>query len=77
MSLDWYLPLLTVSSKVKAKSVSRETEGAVKVAVHRLRKRYGELVRAEIAKTVTDPSDVEVEMRHLVAALRGKSALEP
>jgi RNA polymerase sigma factor (sigma-70 family) len=46
------------------------TEGAVKVAVHRLRQRYRELLRAEIAETVTDPSDVDGEMRHLVAALR-------
>ncbi|MHC4550997.1 MAG: RNA polymerase sigma factor [Planctomycetota bacterium] len=48
------------------------TEGAVKVAVHRLRKRYRELLRAEIAETVSDPSDVDDEMRHLVAALRKK-----
>ncbi len=48
------------------------TDGAVKVAVHRLRQRYRELLRAEIAETVTDPSDVDVEMRHLVAALRRK-----
>ena len=48
------------------------TEGAVKVAVHRLRQRYRELLRAEIAETVSDPSDVDDEMRHLVAALRGK-----
>jgi len=46
------------------------TEGAVKAAVHRLRQRYRELLRAEIAQTVADPSDVDVEMRHLVAALR-------
>ncbi len=46
------------------------TEGAVKVAVHRLRKRYRELLRAEIAETVSDPSDVDDEMRHLVDALR-------
>ncbi len=48
------------------------TEGAVKVAVHRLRQRYRELLRAEIEETVSDPSDVDVEMRHLVAALRRK-----
>ena len=48
------------------------THGAVKTAVHRLRQRYRELLRAEIAETVTDPSDVDVEMRHLVAALRRK-----
>jgi RNA polymerase sigma-70 factor (ECF subfamily) len=35
------------------------TEGGVKVAVHRLRQRYRELLRAEIAKTVIDPSDNE------------------
>ncbi len=48
------------------------TEGAVKVAVHRLRQRYRELLRAEIAETVADPSDIDDEMRHLVDALRRK-----
>lgn len=48
------------------------TEGAVKVAVHRLRKRYRELLRAGIAETVSDPSDIDDEMRYLVAALRKK-----
>jgi len=48
------------------------TEGAVKVAVHRLRQRYREILRARIAETVADPSDIEDEMRHLVAALRGE-----
>jgi RNA polymerase sigma-70 factor (ECF subfamily) len=46
------------------------TENAVKVAVHRLRQRYREHLRAEIAKTVSDPSDIDDEMRYLVAALR-------
>jgi RNA polymerase sigma-70 factor (ECF subfamily) len=46
------------------------TPGAVKVAVHRLRKRYRELLRAEIAATVCDPSDIDAEMRDLLAALR-------
>ena len=48
------------------------TEGAVKVAVHRLRQRYRELLRAEIAETVSDRSDVDDEMRYLMAALRGE-----
>jgi RNA polymerase sigma factor (sigma-70 family) len=48
------------------------TEGAVKVAVHRLRQRYRELLRAEIAQTVSDPSCIDDEMRHLVNALRGE-----
>jgi len=46
------------------------TEGAVKVAVHRLRQRYRELLRAEIAETVMDPADTDAEMRHLVTVLR-------
>jgi RNA polymerase sigma-70 factor (ECF subfamily) len=45
------------------------TEGAVKVAVHRLRQRYRELLRAEIAHTVSDPKAVDAEIRHLFAAL--------
>ncbi len=45
------------------------TEGAVKVAVHRLRKRLGEVVRAEVARTVADPADVDGELRYLMAAL--------
>ncbi len=47
------------------------SEGAVKVAVHRLRQRYRELLRAEIANTVATAAEVEEEMRHLFAALSG------
>jgi RNA polymerase sigma factor (sigma-70 family) len=46
------------------------TEGAVKTAVHRLRRRYRELLREEIAETVADPSSVDEEIRDLFAALR-------
>jgi RNA polymerase sigma-70 factor (ECF subfamily) len=42
---------------------------AVKVTVHRLRRRYGELLRQEVAHTLADPSEVEQEIRHLIAAL--------
>jgi DNA-directed RNA polymerase specialized sigma24 family protein len=42
------------------------TPGAVGVAVHRLRQRYGELVREEIAHTVATPAEVEEEMRYLI-----------
>jgi hypothetical protein len=38
-------------------------EGALKVAIHRLRKRYRELFRQEIADTVADPAEVESELR--------------
>jgi RNA polymerase sigma-70 factor (ECF subfamily) len=43
--------------------------GAAQVAAHRMRLRYRELLRAEIAKTVADPADVDDEIRELVAAL--------
>jgi len=45
------------------------TEGAVKVALHRLRKRYRELLRKEIAQTVSSRAEVEDEIRALFAAL--------
>ena len=48
------------------------SEGALKVAIHRLRKRYRELFRQEIADTVADPAEVESELRHLAAVLTGK-----
>jgi RNA polymerase sigma-70 factor (ECF subfamily) len=50
------------------------TEGAVKVAVHRLRRRYRDLVREEIAQTVAGPEDVDEELRHLFAALRSPNS---
>jgi len=44
-------------------------QGAVRMAVHRLRHRYGELLRAEIAKTVARPQEVDEEIRFLLATL--------
>ena len=44
-------------------------EGAVRVAVHRLRRRYRELLRDEIAQTLADPAQVAEELRSLQAAL--------
>lgn len=43
--------------------------GGVAVAVHRLRRRYRDIVRAEIAQTVTTESELHAEMDHLFAAL--------
>lgn len=45
------------------------SEGAVKVAVHRLRQRFREAVRAEIAQTVATPEEVDEELRCLMAAM--------
>ena len=48
------------------------SEGALKVAIHRLRKRYRELFRQEIADTVADPGEVESELRYLAIVLTRK-----
>jgi RNA polymerase sigma factor (sigma-70 family) len=44
------------------------TEGAVRVAVHRLRQRYRALLREEISQTLSDPAQVEDEMQALFSA---------
>jgi RNA polymerase sigma factor (sigma-70 family) len=46
------------------------TENAVKQAFHRLRQRYRQLLREEIAHTVMVPGDIDDELRHLIAVLR-------
>jgi len=46
------------------------TEGALKVAVHRLRQRYRDLLRAGIAETVASEADLDDEMRYLLEVLR-------
>jgi RNA polymerase sigma-70 factor (ECF subfamily) len=43
-------------------------ESALKMAVHRLRKRYGQFLREEIAQTVATPDEVEDEIRELITA---------
>jgi len=50
----------------------KTSEGALKVAIHRLRKRYRELFRQEIADTVADPAEVESELRYLATVLTRK-----
>src|SRR5207253_9261472 len=45
------------------------TEGAVKVAVHRLRRRYRDLLYDEIAQTVPTAEEVDLELQYLVEAL--------
>ncbi len=45
------------------------SEGAVKVAIHRLRRRFRELVRSEVAQTVGDPGQVNEELKYLVEVL--------
>ena len=47
------------------------SESAVAVVVHRMRRRFGELVREEIAATVSSPAEVEDELRHLLRVVAG------
>jgi RNA polymerase sigma-70 factor (ECF subfamily) len=47
------------------------SESAVKVAVHRLRRRYRQLIRTQIANTLQDSRELENEMRHLFQVLAG------
>ncbi|MBX7244508.1 MAG: sigma-70 family RNA polymerase sigma factor [Candidatus Sumerlaeaceae bacterium] len=47
------------------------TENAVKVALHRLRRRYRDLLRGVVADTLTDPADIDDEIRFLIASLQG------
>ncbi len=46
------------------------SEGAARVAVHRLRKHFREIYRQEILQTLPDAADVDAEMRHLAAAVQ-------
>jgi RNA polymerase sigma factor (sigma-70 family) len=47
-----------------------KSEGAVKVAVHRLRKRYAKLLRDAVSETVSSEADLQDEMRYLIETLR-------
>lgn len=64
--------LMGESAALSQVEVSRQlglSEGAVKVAIHRLRKRFRDAVRLEIAQTLRDPSMVDEELGHLIQAL--------
>lgn len=45
------------------------TTGAIKVAIHRLRKEFRDAIHAEIAQTVTDPAEIAEELRYLIQVL--------
>jgi len=55
----------------QAAAALKMTEGAVRVAVHRLRRRYRELLREEIAQTLANPAQADEEMQALFSALAG------
>jgi RNA polymerase sigma-70 factor (ECF subfamily) len=66
-------PLLMAEAEVSQRSAAARmglSESAVKMAVFRLRRRYKELLRAEIAETVRDPDQADEEMQYLLTALQ-------
>lgn len=72
---DVLKPWLTAEGDATPQNAAAEKLGisveAVKVAVHRLRKRFRDAVKAEIAQTVSEASNVREELDALMAALRG------
>lgn len=65
----WLLGEVTSLSQADTARHLGMTEGAVKVAVHRLRKRFRELVKAEIAHTLADPAQEQEELNYLIEVL--------
>ena len=66
-------PLLTQGTTDRSYAdIARDlgtTEGALKVAAHRLKDSYRRLLRDEVAETVSSPDEVDAEIRHLLAAV--------
>ncbi len=73
MQADALLPFLTDSGELPSYRVVAGqlglNEGAVKVAVHRLRRRFGAILRLEIGETVAASNDIDAEMRELLRAV--------
>lgn len=71
---DRLLPYITgTGPQVPYGDAARElgtSTSAIKSSVHRLRKKYGRLLREEIAQTVADPGEIDDELRHLLAVVR-------
>ena len=65
----WLLGDVASLSQAEAGGQLGLTEGAIKVAIHRLRRRLRERVRAEVAQTVAGTADVDEELRYLVEVL--------
>jgi RNA polymerase sigma-70 factor (ECF subfamily) len=58
-------------SYAEAAATTGLSEAAARQAVHRLRQRYRELMRAEIAQTVSSPQEIDKEIHHLFAVFGG------
>ena len=69
-TLKGYLTGEEVPSGLDAARVLNRSEGAVRVAVHRLKQRFAELIREEVSQTVESEADVDAELQYLLAAIK-------
>lgn len=72
-TFDLLRPYLAVEETAPYTELARalnSSPGAIRVAVHRLRRRFRALLVDEVGRTVADPADIEAEVRYLVEALR-------
>jgi RNA polymerase sigma-70 factor (ECF subfamily) len=65
----WLSPASSRASQADTAAQLGFSEGALKVAIHRLRRRFRDITRAEVGQTLHDSGDLDDEMRHLVNAL--------
>jgi RNA polymerase sigma-70 factor (ECF subfamily) len=70
---DTLLPYLTDGIEHDSYRAAAEAlgmnSGAVRVAVHRLRRRFGQILRRQIADTVSAPDEIDDEIRQMIRAL--------
>jgi RNA polymerase sigma factor (sigma-70 family) len=71
--LKAFLSGMKTTSYAAVAETMETTQGAAKVAVHRLRTRYREMMRSEIAQTVDSPDEIEDEIRRLFEVMSGKT----
>jgi DNA-directed RNA polymerase specialized sigma24 family protein len=69
-ALQGFLPGREASSYQQVANALNMSLGSLKTAVHRLRGRYGALLREEVARTVAAPVEIDEELRYLRSALR-------
>ncbi len=70
----WLSPVAPAHSQAQIAEQLGTTENALKVAIHRLRRRFRELVREQISQTLNRPEDLDEEMRHLIDALAARGS---
>jgi RNA polymerase sigma-70 factor (ECF subfamily) len=69
----WLNGEATALSQAEAANELGVSQNALKVAIHRLRKRFRELVRDEIAQTVNSEEEIPAELNYLIEALQARS----